>query len=98
MLKSNLFKLRKNRRYNYTPRYYKGKEEGNPYEFNSKFSKYRDIYNTNDMGQQWKEARMQMRTRKNKSLSLRLLSIILVLFFLAFYILDFDLSLFIPKN
>tara|TARA_B100001063_G_scaffold97480_1_gene91046 strand:- start:476 stop:685 length:210 start_codon:yes stop_codon:yes gene_type:complete len=68
------------------------------YEFDSKFSKYRDIYNTNDMGQQWKEARMQMRTRKNKSLSLRLLSIILVLFFLAFYILDFDLSLFIPKN
>ena len=98
MLKSNLFKLRKNRRYNYTPRYYKGKEEGNPYEFNSKFSKYRDIYNTNDMGQQWKEARMQMRTRKNKSLSLRLLSIILVLFFLAFYNLDFELSLFIPKN
>ena len=98
MLKLNLFKLRKNRRYNYTPRYYKGKEDGNLYEFDSKFSKYRDIYNTNDMGQQWKEARMQMRTRKNKSLSLRLLSIILVLFFLAFYILDFDLSLFIPKN
>ena len=98
MLKSNLFKLRKNRRYNYTPRYYKGKEDGNLYEFDSKFSKYRDIYNTNDMGQQWKEARMQMRTRKNKSLSLRLLSIILVLFFLAFYILDFELSLFIPKN
>ena len=98
MLKSNLFKLRKNRRYNYTPRYYKGKEDGNLYEFDSKFSKYRDIYNTNDMGQQWKEVRMQMRTRKNKSLSLRLLSIILVLFFLAFYILDFDLSLFIPKN
>ena len=98
MLKSNLFKLRKNRRYNYTPRYYKGKEDGNLYEFDSKFSKYREIYNTNDMGQQWKEARMQMRTRKNKSLSLRLLSIILVLFFLAFYILDFDLSLFIPKN
>ena len=98
MLKSNLFKLRKNRRYNYTPRYYKGKEDGNMYEFDSKFSKYRDIYNTNDMGQQWKEARMQMRTRKNKSLSLRLLSIILVLFFLAFYILDFELSLFIPKN
>jgi hypothetical protein len=98
MLKSNLFKLRKNRRYNYTPRYYKGKGDVNPYEFDSKFSKYRDIYNTNDMGQQWKEARMQMRTRKNRSLSLRLLSIILVLFFLAFYILDFELSLFIPKN
>ena len=27
MLKSNLFKLKKNKRYNYTPRYYKGKEK-----------------------------------------------------------------------
>ncbi|MDA8948454.1 hypothetical protein N9H57_04880 [Flavobacteriaceae bacterium] len=98
MLKSSLFKLRKNRRYNYTPRYYKGKEDGNLYEFDSKFSKYRDTYNANDMGQQWKEARVQMRTRKNRSISLRLLSIILVLVLLALYILDFDLSLFYPKN
>ena len=98
MIKSNLFRLRKNRRYNYTPRYYKGKEDGNPYDFDSKFSKYRDTYNSNDIGQQWKNARMQMRTRKNRSFSLRLLSIILVLFFLALYILDFDLSLFISKN
>ena len=98
MLKSSLFKLRKNRRYNYTPRYYKGKQDTNPYEFDSKFSKYRDTFNSNDLGQQWKEARMQMRTRKNRSLSLRLISVILVLIFLALYILDFDLSLFIPKN
>lgn len=98
MLKSSLFKLRKNRRYNYTPRYYKGKGEGNLYEFDSKFSKFRDTYNANDFGQQWKEARMQMRTRKNRSLSLRLLLIILALVFSALYILDFDLSLFISQN
>jgi len=98
MLKSSLFKLRKNRRYNYTPRYYKGKEEGNLYEFDSKFSKYRDTYNSNDFGQQWKEARMQMRTRKNRSLSMRLLLIIFILVFIALYILDFDLSLFMFQN
>ena len=98
MLKSSLFKLRKNRRYNYTTRYYKGKEEGNLYEFDSKFSKYRDTYNSNDFGQQWKEARMQMRTRKNRSLSMRLLLIILILVFIALYILDFDLSLFMFQN
>ena len=98
MLKSSLFKLRKNRRYNYTPRYYKGKDDGNLYEFDSKSSKFRDTYNANDFGQQWKEVRSQMRTRKNRSLSLRLLVIILVLVFLALYILDFDLSLFIPQN
>lgn len=94
MLKSNLFKLRKNRRYNYTPRYYKGKDDGNLYDFDSKFSKYRETYNQNDFGQQWKEARMQMRTRKNRAISLRLLLIILILVLAALYILDFDLSLF----
>jgi len=98
MLKSGLFKLQKNRRYNYTPRYYKGKEDGNLYEFDSKFSKYRDNFNANDMGHQWKEARMQMRTRKNTLLSLRLLCITLLLIFFSLYLLDFDLSLFIPKN
>jgi len=98
MLKSNLFKLRKNRRYNYTPRYYKGKDKGNLYEFDSKFSKYRDTYNNNDFGQQWKEARMQMRTRKNRSISLRLLLIILSLVMICLYILDFDLSIFMRPN
>ena len=95
MLKSNLFKLKKNKRYNYTPRYYKGKEKGNIYDFDSKFSKYREIYNKNDFGQQWKEVRIQMRNRKNKSFSLRLLLIILSLILVSFYILDFDLSIFI---
>ena len=94
MLKSTLFKLKNNRRYNYTPRYYKGKEEGNLYEFDSKFTKYRDTYNSNDFGQQWKEARFQMRTRTNRSISFRLLFIILVLVFVCLYILDFDVSIF----
>ena len=94
MLKSTLFKLKNNRRYNYTPRYYKGKEEGNLYEFDSKFTKYRDTYNSNDFGQQWKEARFQMRTRTNRSISFRLLFIILVLVFVSLYILDFDVSIF----
>ena len=98
MINSNLFKLRKNKRYNYTPRYYKGKDSGNIYEFDSKFSKYREIYNSNDFGKQWNEARIQMRTRKNRSISPRLLIIILALIFASLYILDFDLSIFSQTN
>ena len=94
MLKSNLFKLNKNRRYNYTPRYYRGKEEGNLYEFDSRFSKYRNTFNFNDFGNQWQDARVQMRTKKNRSISLRLLLIILSLVFVCLYILDFDISIF----
>lgn len=96
-MRTNIFKLRKNRRYNYTPRYYQGKDAGNPYDFDSKFTKYRETFNKNDFGQQWNEARKQMRTRKNRSVSLRLLLIILALVFASLYILDFDLSIFMIK-
>jgi hypothetical protein len=93
-MKISLLKLRKNRRYNYTPRYYIGKEGGNPYDFDSKFSKYRDTYNQNDFGQQWQEARMKMRTRRNRGVSSRLVLIILILTLVFLYIIDFDLSIF----
>mgnify|MGYP001330920058 FL=1 len=96
MFRVNLFKLKKNKRYNYTPRYYRGKSEGNLYDFDSKFSKYRETFNENDFGKQWQEARLQMRTKKNRAISLRLLLIILALVFLSLYILDFDLSIFFP--
>ncbi len=96
MFKVNLFKLKKNKRYNYTPRYYRGKSEDNLYDFDSKFSKYRETFNENDFGKQWQEARLQMRTKKNRAISLRLLLIILALVFLSLYILDFDLSIFFP--
>ena len=93
-MKISLLKLRKNRRYNYTPRYYNGKEAGNPYDFDSKFSKYRDTYNQNDFGQQWQEARMKMRTRSNRGVSSRLVIIIFVLILIFLYVIDFDLSRF----
>ena len=97
-MKISLLKLRKNRRYNYTPRYYNGKEAGNPYDFDSKFSKYRDTYNKNDFGQQWQEARQQMRTRSNRGLSARLLFIIIALLLAFLYVIDFDLTIFTGQN
>ena len=95
-MRIKLLKLQKNRRFNYTPRYYKGKDVGNPFDFGSKFSKFRDIHNENDRGQHWKEARVQMRTRSNRSFSLRLLWIILALALAFWWLLDLDISLFYP--
>jgi len=94
MFRGNPLKIRKNRRYNYTPRYYKGKEGGNPYDFDSKFARYRDTHNANDFGQQWQDAREKMRHRGNRTVSPLLLLIIGVLTLIALYIIDFDLSLF----
>ena len=97
-MKINLLKLRKNTRYNYTPRYYKGKDEGkdegNIYAFDSKFNKYKNITNANDYGSQWAEARKSSRTRGNREISKRLIIIIIILVLLFLWIIDFDLSIF----
>ena len=97
-MKVSLFKLKKNRRFNYTPRYFKGKDQGNIYDFDSKFSKYRDTFNKNDLGHQWNEARLKMRIRSNRGLSIRLLIIISVLLLAFLYIIDFDFSIFTLFN
>ena len=94
----NPFKKKKNRRFNYTSRYYSGKSIGNIYDFDSKFYKYRDTSNINDFRYKWDAERIKMRTRKNRSISLRLIVIILLLTFISFYILGFDISIFYSKS
>lgn len=90
----SFLKQRKNRRFNYTPRYYRGKQSANPYAFGSAFEQYRDTPNANDFGAQWRDARDMSRNRRNRNISPRLLVIIAVLLLLALYVLDFDLSIF----
>jgi len=93
-LKLNLGKLRKNSRYNYTPRYYKGKEEGNIYSFESKFNKYKNTTNSIDFGSQWADARTSSRTRGNREINKRVIYIIILLILIFLWIIDFDLSIF----
>ncbi len=93
-MKINLLKPRKNARYNYTPRYYKGKDEGNIYSFDSKFNKYKNITNANDYGAQWAEARKSSRTKGNRKINKRLIIIIILLVLIFLWIIDFDLSIF----
>ena len=94
-MKISIFKQKKNRRYNYTPRYYSGKEVGNLYDFDSKFSKYRETFNRNDFGRQWQDTRLKMRNRSNRGISIRLIIIILILVIFFLFIIDFDLFLFV---
>ena len=99
-MKINFFKLKRNRRFNYTPRYYKGKEEVNDpsgiyrFNFDSRFSKNREAYNKNDFGQRWSEDRKKMRVYSNRFFSLRLALIILFLVLIFLYIIDFDIEIF----
>jgi len=93
-LKINFYKARKNQRYNYTPRYYKGKDGGNIYSFDSKFTKYKEMTNAGDFGAQWAEARSNSRNRGNREINSRVLVIAAVLILIFLWIIDFDLSIF----
>ncbi|WP_300437153.1 hypothetical protein [Christiangramia sp.] len=93
-MKINLNRVRKNTRYNYTPRYYKGKDTGNIYDFDNKFNKYKEATNAIDFGSHWAEARQSSRTRGNRSINRRVVYIIIILLFICLWILDFDLSIF----
>ena len=94
MFKIKSFKLRKNTRYNYTPRYYKGKDEGNIYDFDSRFNKFKNTPNKNDFGSHWAAARENSRHRGNRSLNKRVIFIAAILIFLFLWLIDFDLSIF----
>ncbi len=97
-MKFKVFKLNKNKRFNYTPRYYDGKDIGNVYDFDSKIVKYRDAVNSRDFGAQWQEARKASRHRGNREINTRLLVIFLILVLLVLWFFDFDLSVFIPRK
>ncbi len=42
-----IFKLRKNKKFSYTPRYYDDKGEGNPFEIKHKFDEFRKTVGSN---------------------------------------------------
>lgn len=92
-MKIRLFSLRKNKKYNYTPRYYQGKEAGSAFEINSRIRKDRErpVQNFNNL---WQEARNDSRNRKNREINKTFLIVLVILLFIALYILDFDLSIF----
>ncbi len=89
-----LFKLRKNKRFYYMPRFYQGTEQGNVYDIQSKFDIKNRELNYNDFKGQWSQARVDSRTRDNAGINHRILIIIAILVFIVLWILDFDLSIF----
>jgi len=94
-IKFKLYKgLPKNKRFNYTPRYYKGKEDVDSQSFPTKFDAYSETLNKNDFSGQWHEERLNSRNRNNSGFNSTIYVIILILAFIALYILDFDLSIF----
>lgn len=87
--------LRKNKKYNYAPRYYDDKGEGNPYKIQHKLDKYRSTVETSGgLKGKFKNAMTDIRKEGDRNLKIRMLIIISILIFIFLYIIDFDLSIF----
>ena len=95
-LKLNLFKLRKNKKFRYSPRYSKSEKQSNIYEFDSAYSKIRENKSIYDKSNFWTEARLNSRNRGNSFFSKTILFIIIVLTLVFLYVIDFDLTIFLP--
>lgn len=91
-------RLPRNKRFNYTPRYYKGKEDADLSQYSTKFDAYNDTYNKNDFSGQWHENRINNRTRNNSGLNRTILVLIAIFILIFLYIIDFDLSIFSSKS
>jgi hypothetical protein len=91
-------KLRRNKKYNYSPRYFDDKGEGNPYKIQRKLDRYRTTTETpSGLKSRFTNAMADLRKGADRNYRLRLLVILAVLIFICLYIIDFDLSIFISK-
>ncbi len=89
--------LPRNKRFNYTPRYYKGKEDVDESKYSTRFDAYSDTYNKNDVSGQWHENRISNRNRSNFGFNTTIYLLIAIFILIFLFIIDFDLSIFASK-
>lgn len=91
-------RLRKNRDFDYNPRYYDDKGKGNPYKIEYKFDQFRTtVDNPRGIKGKFKNAMADIRREGDHNMRIRMIVIIAVLVLIFFYIIDFDLSIFFGK-
>jgi len=93
-----LLKLRKNKKFSYTPRYYDNKGEGSPYEIKHKFDDYRKtVGNNSGLKTKFVNALDDLKTNPDKQANRRILIIAGILVLVFLFIIEFDLSIFFSK-
>ncbi|NAS11394.1 riboflavin synthase subunit beta [Poritiphilus flavus] len=91
-------KLRKNKKFKYSPRYYDDKGEGNPYKIGHKLDKYRTtVGSQGGIKGRFNNAMADMRVKGDPYLKLRMIIIIAILILIFLYIIDFDISIFFSR-
>jgi len=91
------FIKRENKKFDYQPRYYKG--DGNPYEFRHRFDEYRTtVGKSKGLKSKFNNALDEFKNSENGGFNTTILIIITFLILIFLFIIDFDLSIFLPKN
>ncbi|SEB35322.1 hypothetical protein SAMN04489761_0046 [Tenacibaculum sp. MAR_2009_124] len=91
------FIKRENKKFDYQPRYYKG--DNNPYEFRHKFDEFRTtVGKRKSLKGKFSAALDEFKSSEFGGFNKTILITIAILVFIFLYIIDFDLSIFIPKN
>lgn len=87
------FFKRTNKKFEYTPRYYKG--EGNPYEIKHKFDEFRTTVGKRNLKQKFNDAVDELKKSESRGTNKTILIIVAILVFIFLYFIDFDLSIFL---
>lgn len=91
----SLLGKRKNKKFNYRPRYYQHEDEGSPFDIEHKFDKFRTTVGDNkNLKGKFNTAWQDLRKSSDKSTSRRLFFIIAILILIFLFIIEFDLSIF----
>lgn len=92
---SKITRLRKNRQFDYQPRYFDDNGKGNPYKIETKFDQFRST-TSNQRGLKNKISNALSDTKRqgDRNIKIRMAVILAVLILVFLYIIDFDLSIF----
>lgn len=86
---------KRNRDYDYQPRYYKSDKEGNPFKIEYKFDQYRSTVGSNrGLKRKLNNVLADSKRQGDRNMRIRLFVIISILVVVFLYIIDFDLSIF----
>ncbi|PKA96866.1 hypothetical protein B0O79_0505 [Flavobacteriaceae bacterium MAR_2009_75] len=95
---SKFTRLKRNKKFEYSPRYYDDKGKGNPFKIEPKFDQFRSTLNSpRGIKGKFGNAMADMRRKGDRNLKIRMLVIVGILVLIVLFILDFDLSIFFPK-
>ena len=98
MAMGKYLKSRKNKKFNYSPRYYDDKGRGNPYKIEHKLDKFRPTLDgRTGLKGKFSRALGDLKQAGNRNQNIRLIIIIAILTLLFLYIIDFDLSIFLGQ-